>query len=213
MTSTNSDQTLQFRAIHKGMGFHNFEEGPPRPGSSIERVPTRYSADLPVSTSPPVPVPAPFKNISRTEPSGDWIEGTPTFAGMFRRASSWFLDQTILTLTSVSIFSLAMIALNLRLDHILSADFWIWMRAFMFLMNWALITAQEVAFGTSIGKRALGYQLQGPPLKILFRALVFIPGLLLGGLGILMALVHPHRLCFHDWLSGLTPEETATISV
>lgn len=78
--------------------------------------------------------------------------------------------------------------------------------AFMFLCNWALLAAQEVAFGTTIGKRIFGLHLDGTGFECFMRALFFIPSLLFGGIGVLMAVFDARKRCWHDRMTKLQPE-------
>jgi len=82
---------------------------------------------------------------------------------------------------------------------------------FLALFNWALITAQELAFGTSIGKRAFGLVLRGSATAILFRAFFYIPSALFFGMGVFWALVDGQRRGWHDLITKLQPIEIARL--
>ena len=58
---------------------------------------------------------------------------------------------------------------------------------FLLFFSWALAAAQEIAFGTSIGKKICGLSVEGSAMATLVRALFFIPSLLFLGLGVLWA--------------------------
>jgi hypothetical protein len=77
---------------------------------------------------------------------------------------------------------------------------------FLFLCNWSLIAAQEVAFGTSLGKRIFGLRLEGTGMEVFMRAVLFIPSLLFSGLGILIAVFDSRKRCWHDQATQLQPE-------
>jgi uncharacterized RDD family membrane protein YckC len=79
---------------------------------------------------------------------------------------------------------------------------------FLVFFGWALLTAQEIAFGTSLGKRLFGLHLSGTTSSALLRALVFLPSLLLG-LGVLWGLFDSKKRCWHDLAAGIQPDEIA----
>ncbi|MCC7442526.1 MAG: RDD family protein [Bdellovibrionales bacterium] len=83
---------------------------------------------------------------------------------------------------------------------------------FLFAFNWALVAGQEIAFGTSLGKRAFGLELDGRRAAATFlRAFFFVFSLGCFGLGLLWAIVDRERRCWHDWLADLAPREIARL--
>ena len=82
---------------------------------------------------------------------------------------------------------------------------------FFTLFNWAVITAQEIAFGTSLGKRIFGLSLPGNAGAILIRALFFIPSFGFCGAGLLWCLIDGRRRCWHDLASQVQPQEIARL--
>lgn len=82
---------------------------------------------------------------------------------------------------------------------------------FFAVFNWSLITAQEVIFGTSFGKRLLGLHLRGPVSALFLRAFFFWPSVLFGGLGLAWALFNRRRRCWHDSIVDLQPIEIASV--
>ena len=81
--------------------------------------------------------------------------------------------------------------------------------AFLALMNWALITAQEVAFGSTVGKRTFGLYLDASAGKILARSLFFTLSVIFSGVGLIWALFDGKKRCWHDVASGVQPQELA----
>ncbi len=78
---------------------------------------------------------------------------------------------------------------------------------FLFLCNWSLIAAQEVAFGTSLGKKIFGLKLNGTGTEVFVRAILFIPSLIFSGLGLWIAIFDSRKRCWHDRATQIQPEE------
>ena len=76
---------------------------------------------------------------------------------------------------------------------------------FLLAFCWALVTSQEVLFKTTIGKRLFGLRLRGSTRSIFARSLLFIPSFVLGGAGLLWALIDGDKRCWHDAATGLQP--------
>lgn len=124
----------------------------------------------------------------------------------FERAFAFVLDSAFNLSVCGSILSTALISTDIENLNALSSGAMITVAAFLFLCNWALIAAQEVAFGTSIGKRIFGLRLEGNGFECFIRSLFFLPSLLFGGLGILVALFDSRKRCWHDRMTKLQPE-------
>ena len=76
---------------------------------------------------------------------------------------------------------------------------------FLGVFNWALITAQEVAVGTSIGKRVVGLRIPGGATAVFLRAFFFVPSLGFMGLGVLWSLFDRNKRCWHDLIVNTQP--------
>lgn len=124
----------------------------------------------------------------------------------FERAFAFVLDSAFNLSICASILSTALLSTDLENLNSLSSGAMITVAGFLFLCNWALIAAQEVAFGTSIGKRIFGLRLDGGGFECFIRALFFLPSLLFGGLGLLAALFDARKRCWHDRMTKLQPE-------
>jgi uncharacterized RDD family membrane protein YckC len=72
-------------------------------------------------------------------------------------------------------------------------------------LHWALMTFQEVAFGTTIGKRIFGLRIPGSAAAVFLRSFFFVPSLLFGGLGLLTAVFDKRRRCLHDLIADVQP--------
>lgn len=79
------------------------------------------------------------------------------------------------------------------------------------VLNWALITAQELLFHTTFGKKVFGLELQGRPAQIILRAVLFVPSTLCFGIGIFWSLFDSKRACWHDRASNLQPAQLAKL--
>ncbi len=71
--------------------------------------------------------------------------------------------------------------------------------------HWAWMTFQETLFKTTFGKRVFRLKLKGSGIMIFLRACFFLPGLALGGLGILWSLVDSQKRCWHDKIVDVQP--------
>ncbi len=79
------------------------------------------------------------------------------------------------------------------------------------VFQWGLVTAQEIAFHTTFGKRLFGLKVEGSAGARLTRSLLFFPSLLLSGVGILWALFDSKKRCWHDRASGTRVIEIARL--
>ena len=82
---------------------------------------------------------------------------------------------------------------------------------FLLIFNWAIMTALEVAFGTTVFKRIFGLSLQGTASAIFLRAFFFVPGVAFAGAGLLWCLFNRQRRCWHDTVVDLAPTETTRL--
>ncbi len=80
---------------------------------------------------------------------------------------------------------------------------------FLCVFNWAITTAQEVAFSTSLGKRLFGLALNGSASAIFLRAFFFLPSVGFAGIGLIWALFDRRKRCWHDLVVDLQPTEIA----
>jgi uncharacterized RDD family membrane protein YckC len=82
---------------------------------------------------------------------------------------------------------------------------------FLTVFNWAVITAQEVAFGTSAGKRVFGLAIDGPTSRVFLRSLFFLISAGFCGVGLFWAVANPRKRCWHDLVVDLQPIEIASL--
>jgi uncharacterized RDD family membrane protein YckC len=130
---------------------------------------------------------------------------------LIKRIFAYLFDSIINISLCVAAFILAMLRLNLNPDSLLNPNIVLLPVIFLFVFNWALITAQEVAFGTSLGKRVFGLALNGSAAVTFLRAFFFIPSLGFCGVGLLWALFDRKKRCWHDVAADLQPIEIAQL--
>jgi hypothetical protein len=125
-----------------------------------------------------------------------------------KRTFAYFIDSLInMTLGSIALVT-SLWKEDMSLDFFLNPSTVLITVSFLMFFNWALIAAQEVAFGTSVGKKFFGLSLDGTATATLVRALFFIPSSLFLGLGLFWAVLDHNRRGFHDLVSGIQPEES-----
>ena len=79
---------------------------------------------------------------------------------------------------------------------------------FFSLLNWTILTLEEMMFGTSLGKKVFGLTLRGSAIAIFLRALFFIPSSLFFGVGLFWSLIDSRKACWHDRMLEIQPTET-----
>ncbi len=124
----------------------------------------------------------------------------------FTRAFAYLIDSAFNLSICATILSTALVSSDIEALGLYQLKPLLIAGMFLFLCNWSLITAQEVAFGTSLGKRIFGLKLEGTGMEVFMRAVLFIPSLLFSGLGILMAIFDSRKRCWHDQATQLQPE-------
>ncbi len=82
---------------------------------------------------------------------------------------------------------------------------------FLLGFNWAILAAQEIAFGTTVFKRLFGLILPGGATVAFLRAFFFIPSVLFGGVGLIWPLFDRQRRCWHDLVVNVQPIEIARL--
>lgn len=135
--------------------------------------------------------------------------GAPGRFYLSKRFLAYFLDfalNTILCGIALIVFALEQ---DFGLEALFNTDIVIFVTLFVLVMNWVLITLQEVSFKTSIGKRTVGLKLAGGRVQCLLRAIFFLPSVALLGIGIFQSLFDPKKRCWHDRQTNLQPFEYA----
>lgn len=167
----------------------------------------------PVSVEPRVSVPvAAPKAVPKTAPIPPvFSEVRYGFFYSFKRVLAYALDSVLNISLLVTGLSFGLLNQDISPDMLLNPGVILASFFFVGLFNWAIMSAQEVAFGTSVGKRVFGLALQGKTSTIFLRALLFLPSTAFCGAGLLWALFDSRRRCWHDVVVDLQPIEVARL--
>ena len=199
-----ADKNISFAPVSEGLGFHPFSEG--LPYTPVHPIPRRQmgmgavAAGLPVyappQAEPAVSIAADISSVS--------VVSATEYLG--RRLLAAIIDNG-LNIGAVAIaLGWVLWRQRISLEIIFSPAVLAGIIFFLLFFNWAIITAQEIAFGTSFGKRICGLEIPGSVSVVLVRAILFIPSTVFCGAGLLWALVDKQNRCWHDAASGIQPE-------
>jgi len=219
-----SKKDFSFKPLHSGVGFHTFEDGLPyRPISKSSHPTYLPSTGIGATQAGPSRYQASKNTVQKATPTQDppadetqpaertLIEPNYDITYLMKRATAYLFDTAFNFLTSLIFFSFVFYLLNIKLSFLYGYEVMEYAFGFFLLFNWSLITAQEIAFGTTLAKRPLGLRIEGSPVSILIRALTFIPSSGLAGLGLIWGLFDSKKRCLHDYSTGIQPIETAEL--
>jgi uncharacterized RDD family membrane protein YckC len=130
---------------------------------------------------------------------------------LFKRLFAYLLDSAFNLALCAAALSGALWKQDLNPELLFSPSIVLISVLFLSFFNWAITTAQEVAFGTSIGKRVFGLALNGSTSAVFLRAFFFLPSIGFGGLGLLWSLFDRRKRCWHDMVVDLQPIEIAKL--
>jgi hypothetical protein len=133
------------------------------------------------------------------------------FEYIAKRFLAYFVDSFLNMSLGAGALFLVLWKQETNLESLINPSVLIISALFLIFFNWAMVTAQEVAFHTSVGKKFFGLQLHGSLGSILIRAILFIPSCAVFGLGVLWILFSPNGRCWHDSASGTQPQEIAEL--
>ncbi|MFL5813902.1 MAG: RDD family protein [Bdellovibrionia bacterium] len=175
----------------------------------------KASAKPQVQTQKPVAArtaKAPAKQTTTATPTAQAF-GEPTFGYvyLFKRVLAYILDTTLNTSLLATGLSFALLNEDMNPDLLMNPGIVMISILFFTLFNWALVTAQEIAFGTTIGKRIFGLMIQGSTSAIFLRAFFFLPSLGFCGVGLLWSLFDKRKRCWHDVVVNVQPIEVARL--
>jgi hypothetical protein len=148
----------------------------------------------------PAPAPSIVPAPSALEDRYGWLY-------LLKRVCAFAIDTGLNLTLAGSALSLALWHEDVSPELVLSGNLWLVGGAFLVFINWALILAQELAFGTTIGKRIFGLAVIGSAAALFVRAFFLLPGLAFGGLGVLWAALDRRKRCWHDRIAGIQPIE------
>lgn len=122
-----------------------------------------------------------------------------------RRVLAYLFDSIVNIGAAAIAFSLALWNQNLQPELLLNSGVILLAGLFFFVFSWAILTAQEIAFGTTLGKRVFKLGLQGSTAAIFLRAFFFLPSFAFLGVGLLWGLIDRKKRCWHDLVVNLQP--------
>ena len=221
---TASKEEIQFQPLSEGLGFHPFANGlpytPPTRTQKVERVPVGMGVSMGVGAEAagkpvfarPAPKTVPNLSIPVVTPS-PLLEVDENFglAYSFKRVLAFSLDCTIHSGLAITALSCGLWKQGINPEMLLNSGILIVAVLFLCFFNWAMTTAQEIAFGTTAGKRVFGLHLEGETSAVFIRAVLFVPSLLFCGIGIFWAFGDANWRCWHDVASGIQPREVARL--
>lgn len=232
------DGEVKFTALTQGLGFHPFSDGLPyAPVTKTQVTPAHprpkagniASGTGAVAAGPPsfarvsVPIAPPAAVVPTITP----VKPQPTIAlpenpviaaaskyGFFyllKRTLAYVLDSFINVTLCIGALGFVLWKQQIQSDLLITPSVILLLGLFLVGFNWALVTAQEVAFGTSIGKRLFGLVLRGSVSAIFLRAFFFLPSVGFSGVGLIWSIFNRRRRCWHDSVVDLQPEEVSRL--
>lgn len=201
-----------------GMGAGAVSAGLPSFASPKIQAPR---VSVPVAQPQPYQPQAPMVQPQRTSAALSTMVTSPSLAAelepsfgfgyMVKRVFAYLFDSLFNVGLCVGALSAALWRQDMNPEVLLTPGIVLVSVLFLAVFNWAITTAQEVAFGTSIGKRLFGLAIQGSTSAIFLRAFFFLPSICFGGIGILWAVFDRRRRCWHDLVVDLQPIEIARL--
>jgi uncharacterized RDD family membrane protein YckC len=128
-----------------------------------------------------------------------------------KRSLAYIIDSSLNTALSATGLSLVLVNQNIQPEALMNPGIVVLSTLFFVLFNWALITAQEIAFGSSVGKRIFGLAVRGSTSAIFLRAFFFLPSAGFCALGLLWSVFDKRKRCWHDVVVGVQPIELARL--
>jgi RDD family len=222
------EKPIEFKALTDGLGFHPFSNGlpyapitpqstpRPAPKPNFESGTGAYSAGRPTFVT------TQRVQVQRAAPQAQTLvaKAPPLlpiqpphygFEYIARRFLAYFVDSFLNMSLGAGTLFLVLWKQDSNLESLLNPSILVISALFLMFFNWAMITAQEVAFHTSVGKKFFGLQLHGSLGAILMRAILFVPSSAVFGLGVLWILFSGNGRCWHDSASGAQPQEIAEL--
>ncbi len=149
--------------------------------------------------------------IQHTAQQAPALEAAPNIEKNFgwtyplARSFAFLLDVTFNVLVTATVVTVALAFADLEPWFLLEGNLAGMTLFFLVAFSWALMTAQEILFKTTIGKRVMGLKLRGTATEIFLRSFFFLPSIGFAGAGILWALFDRDKRCWHDVAINLQP--------
>ncbi len=135
----------------------------------------------------------------------------PGFGYAFKRSLAYLLDSAFNLGLCTAALSAGLIYQGGNPELLFTPGNLLPVVLFLLGFNWAILAAQEIAFGTTVFKRLFGLILPGGATAAFLRAFFFIPSVLFGGVGLIWPLFDRQRRCWHDLVVNVQPIEIARL--
>ena len=220
---------ISFRPITEGLGFHPFSDGLPYAPVSKSPKSNSSPAGATIAGKPQYVIPnknvilnrspqLPSQNIPRvTVPVSHTVTAPPAikmpvpsipgWGYVFKRVCAYAFD--VLLNAGVYLLLLSQTFWKGNFNSSILSDFnvlFVVMVLFS-LINWGMITIEEMVFGVTPGKKLFGLKLKGSAIALFLRALFFIPSVAFFGVGLFWAIGDRRKCCWHDRLLDIQPVE------
>lgn len=201
-------EKIRFKPLNKGLGFHPFSDGLPyAPVTKAPQSPPTIMGTGAVAAGPArIVLPQKPRPIAKTiEPSK---AETPHYGLIYliHRTIAYSIDTGLNIVLCLGGLRLALWKMHVPFSKILTLETMFILILFLMILNWALIAAQEIAFGTTIGKRLFGLTLDGGAAVIFLRSFFFAISFCFMGAGLLWAIFDKNKKCWHDAAVNIQPE-------
>ncbi|MBN21444.1 MAG: hypothetical protein CL678_09180 [Bdellovibrionaceae bacterium] len=217
-------EKIKFKTLSDGLGFHPFSDGKPytplkpEAKAKLKSTPSTTGTGAVSAGSPTFVRPKPHlyrppvvqsSQKSIIPPPEVELSIQPTFGYgyLVKRIFAYLLDLAVHSTICALAFGYALHRLGLSWQDFESGQTYLLAGAFLFFFSWSLVTMEEIALGTSLGKRIFNLTLIGSASEILIRSFVFLFSLTLGGLGLIWCLFNRDKRAWHDILSEVQPIE------
>lgn len=204
-------EKIRFKAISAGLGFHTLPESTAIPSGPLQPLAPRSSGAISAGVARPIPAPSFAAKPLPSPANTPLVEPVGEKNLLWKRGTAYVLDTLLYWSLCAGLLLLASLLLRVEISQFAAPEFVGLSLGFLAVFSWSVIAAQEIVFGTTLGKRLFDLRLEGSPVRVLFRALVFIPTLLLAPVTLILALSDHRYHALHDRLSGVAPFESASI--
>lgn len=134
-----------------------------------------------------------------------------SFFYLIKRSLAYLFDMFFNATIAASTIAFSIYTTKANWSMQLSNDLIIVSVLLFILLNWTLVTAQEVVFHTTVGKKIFQLTLMGSTSEILIRAICFPISVLLFGLGIIWMVFDSKNRAWHDLVTKIQPIEIAKL--
>lgn len=211
-------EKIDFKPLTPGLGFHPFSDGLPYAPVSPKPLAKSMGAGATAAGTPKFASSIPRVNVPvarSVQPQPEILqspllnlESHYDFFYLLRRVFAYLVDTLINLSFAGASFTALLWNQNLQPELLENPGTIILSGIFFFAFSWALITAQEIAFGTTLGKRIFGLEIEGTVVAVFLRAFFFLPSICFLGVGLLWSLMDSKKRCWHDLIVNLQPTNT-----